>query len=348
MAHGITETDTAWFHNVPAWHGLGKVTKHRPQTAQEWLRMAQLDWEVRKDEILTLSDLRAALKGRKTVTPAQVLAIASEHTMDSFRAITRVDTNDKLAVVTDEYVETQNAEHFAFLEALLGKTVPETAFSLWGGRQIGALTRLPKGIEVGGDEILLYLYLRSRHDGTGATWLFPTNVRVVCANTDRAAIDAAGGDDSPSIHKILHRGDKSSAIAEARAALQLTIDAGKQFKKLGDRLARQKVSERQLAKVMEQLYPSGIGVEGGPTTKRQQKTRVAAQESVRQVFLEGPTQGNSPATKWCLYQALIEHNQHHRSIRTTDERLAGERRFVRAFEDPEGFGKLALATVQAA
>jgi phage/plasmid-like protein (TIGR03299 family) len=310
--------------------------------------MAGLDWDIRKDEILTLADLRAALQGRGTLTPVQVLAVAGEHAIDGWRAITRVDTNDKLAVVTDEYVETQNAEHFGFLEALLGETIPETAFSLWGGRQIGALTRLPESITVGGDEVRQYLYLRSRHDGTGATRLFPTDVRVVCANTDRAALDAAGGLDGPGVHKILHRGDKSSGIHQARQALQLTLDASQQFKQLGDRLAREAVSHRQLSNVLEQLYPSGIGIEGGPTTARQQRTRRASQESVRQIFLTGDTQGNAPGSKWCLYNAAIEHNQHHRSIRTKDERLAGERRFVRAFEDPEGFGRVVLAAVETA
>lgn len=353
MSHGITHRDTAWFFNKPAWHGLGEVATEKPRDAQDWLRLAKLDWQVDVDKFLTMGDLERALKGAgQSLTPRQVLNRAREFTVPDLRATVRADTHDVLGVVSDEYVDWQNREVFAFLEAMLGETEPETAFSLHGGKQVGALTRIPDSIEIGGDEVRTYIYARWRHDGNGALWVFPTPVRVVCANTDRAAIDVAGGGDSDVIHKIQHRGDKTTAVHEARTALSITANATKLLKRFGDRLARQKVSERQLAAVLDRLYPAGLGVEGGPNTTRGQKRRQSAQNAVRELHLRGDTQGNSPGTKWCLYNALIERHQHVLAVRTpsdvddpTRERIGAERRFVRAFEDPDGFGSLALRAV---
>lgn len=345
MSHGITEKDTAWFYREPAWHGLGVVSKKRPKTAQEWLKVAGLDWTVQMEELIPLPTLALLLKQQPGATGKQLLAMASEHAIPDHRAAVRSDTRDTLGVPSTTYEPFQNHEAFAFLDSLLGATIPETAFSLWGGKQVGALTRLPKHIEVGGDEVRQYIYMRTRHDGTGALWVFPSDVRVVCANTDRAAVAQAGGSDSPLVYKIRHRGNKSQAIHDAREALKVTIDYGKQFKKFGDKLASQKMAERQLAKVLEQLWPTDDVV---ASTPRQRNARMASKEQVRDLFFRGDTQGNSPGTKWCAYNALTEFHQHDKLVRSSDDRVIAERRFIRSFEDPDGFQKTALKLVVAA
>lgn len=337
MSHGISEKDTAWFYRQPAWHGLGEVATKRPKTARQWLKQAGLDWRVRLDPVLTLPNVAIAANGPAKGTAAR----AGEYAIDGFRAVVREDTGDVLGMVTPQYEPFQNHEVFDFLEALLGEVIPETAFSLHGGRQIGALSRIPEHIEVGGDEVRTFIYNRTRHDGGGALWTWPTNVRVVCANTDRLAIQEAGGQDSPTIHKIQHRGNRSVQVAEARAALQLTVDYRKQFKKVGDKLARQKITEKQLGRVLEQLYPSG-------TTDRKATTSAAARGAVMELFLHGPTVGNAPGSRWCAYNAIVEHHQHDRPVRTKDARVSAERKFVRAIEDPDGFSAMAHKLVATA
>lgn len=340
MAHGITEKDTAWFHNTPAWHGLGVVSKTRPKTAKQWLKEAGLDWEVEKREVVTMQALRDIMRGRKDLTAKQLLALATEFVVDGHLAMARKDTGGVLGMVTPTYEEFQNSEAFAFLEALLGQVIPETAFSLWEGRQIGALTRVPKSVTVGGDEVRTYIYVRTRHDGTGALWVWPTSVRVVCANTDRMAIEEAGGNNSPTIFKVRHVGSQSERVAQAREALQLTLDYAKQFKKLGDRLAKQKETERHFAKVLEQLWPN----QGSDRSVKGQERK---REAVMDLFLHGDTRGNAPGSKWSAFNALTEWDQHYRPIRTKDDRVASERKFIRSFEDPDGFQALALQLVTA-
>jgi len=106
------------------------------------------------------------------------------------------------------------------------------------------------------------------------------------------------------------------------------------------------MTEKHLGKVLAELYPT---TQEGPgwTGKRGVKAREKSRETIRELFLRGDTQGNSPGSKWSAYNAITEYHQHDKLVRTQDPQLAAERRFIRSFEDPEGFQKRALALVTA-
>jgi phage/plasmid-like protein (TIGR03299 family) len=180
------------------------------------------------------------------------------------------------------------------------------------------------------------MYVRTRHDGTGAVLVLPTAVRVVCANTDRMALDSA-----PSVFRVRHTGNVGEQLYQARRALQITIDYGRQFARAGNRLAGERCTERQLARVLAELYPSGPG-------DRTARTAQQARETIIDLFLHGPTVGNAPGSKWSAWNAVTEFDQHHRPVRTRDPRRALERRFVRALEDPDGLQRRAFALLAGA
>lgn len=346
MAHGITEKDTFVGYRVPAWHKLGEVFHKRVKSVEQLLKLTKLGWEVELQEFVTIPTLAQieSVRSGKKLTAGQLRAIVGEHAVPNLRAIVRKDTGDTLGVVTETYQPRQNVELFQFADALLGELLLETGFSLYEGRQVGILLEFPKHIVVGGDEVRRFLYLRTKHDGTGSTWAFKTNVRVVCANTDHMALTEVGGPNSPQILKLRHVGqDLSSQIAEARRALDLSVEYDKQFKQLGDRLAKQKMAERKLRDVMAQLWPTEDG-----STDRTVKSIERKKGVVMDLFLHGKTVGNSPGTKWCAYNALVEFDQHDTTMRGADERRKAERRFIRAVEDPDGFATKALQLVAAA
>ncbi len=340
MAHGISEKDSIWLYREPAWHGLGTVSDQVIKTVDDLFKAhPQLDWDV---DLVPFIDLRRLTElAKSTKLSKNLVAEASEFAPDGLKAIVRSDTGDVLAVVTDRYETFNNREAFSFLESVLGELRVETAFSLWGGKQVGLLTRIPEFIEVGGDQVARYIYLRTRHDGTGSRWVWPTAVRVVCANTDRMALTEAGGPDSPIIHKIRHIGDQtqSQRVQEARAALKVSIDYGKQFKKWGDRLAKQKIAEKKVADVLAELYPAGTD------TDKAEKSAQRRRDAVMAIFLgqgaHPETQGNAPGSKWCAFNAITEYEQHDRLFRSS------ESRFVRAMEDPEGVQRKALELLTA-
>ena len=82
-----------------------------------------------------------------------------------------------------------------------------------------------------------------------------TPVRIVCNNTLTAALSRAKGKDAQRTYTIRHLGDMDSKLAEAREVLQVTVNYYKQFKDLGDELARVKVSDRKISGYLERLLP---------------------------------------------------------------------------------------------
>lgn len=171
MAHEISTssngTSEAFFALQPAWHGLGTVLDHAPDSRTA-ITAAHLDWRVSRVPLKT---------DEGTEVP--------EHF-----ATVRRDTGDILGVVGSKYKVVQNAEAFDFLDGLLqdGVIKYESAGALRGGRVVWILARMPSvdGI-VAGDNVLRYVLFSTSHDGTGSIHAIPTATRVVCANTLRIA-----------------------------------------------------------------------------------------------------------------------------------------------------------------
>jgi len=321
MSHGLTAKDTMFTVRKPAWHGLGVTLERRPASVDDALKQAGLDWQVRQQPVyLAGHDGDGRPVGHRRV--------------DGVCANVRSDTGAVLAVVSDAYEVVQNRECFAFLSALIGSELHfETAGSLHAGRQVWCLAAIPDWIEVGGDAVRQFMYVRTRHDATGAVLVLPTAVRVVCANTDRMALDSA-----KTVFRVRHTGNVSVQLHQARRALEITVDYGRQFARAGNRLAGERCTERQLARVLAELYPSGPG-------DRAARTAGQAREAITGLFLHGPTVGNATGSKWSAWNAITEFDQHHRAVRTRDPRLALERRFVRALEDPDGLQRRAFELV---
>jgi hypothetical protein len=74
------------------------------------------------------------------------------------------------------------------------------------------------------------------------------------------------------------------------------------------------------------------------------KSRETAREAIRELFVNGKTVGNSPGTKLCGLNAILEYYQHDAG----GKRVSAQGRFLRATHDSEGFGREALDLVLAA
>lgn len=302
MSHGITEKDSLFVVRKPAWHGLGTVLKRPPRDIGDALRKSGLSWKVKLEPIYRKE------RGSYVEVP-------------DFFQVVRQDTRDTLGAVGPRYVPIQNEQAMQFLDQLLGTSMLfESAGSLHTGRDVWVLTRLPEWIDVGGDKIGQFVLIRLRHDGQGSVQVTLTPVRVVCANTLSWALDAAAV-----TYKIRHVGSPDQHVHEAREVLNLSVNYGKQFKKFGDRLAGQKMTERKMGKVLEQLYPGETGM-----GDRQVKNRQRAREAVMHLFIDGPTVGNAPGSKWCAVNAIHEHVDFGAKVRSD------EGRFERTLGDPEG------------
>src|SRR4051812_40810739 len=311
MAHGITRQDSVMSVRRVPWHRLGVVLDERPDTLDDALEAAGLTWTVAKEPLYR----------------------ADAQLVEGHHATVREDTGRVLGVVSDDYVVVQNRDCFAFVANLLGsELVFETAGSLWGGRQVFITAVLPDHITVGGDHVRPYLVLSACHTGTGAIRAMTTPVRAVCANTVRAALERAR-----SVYRVRHRGDPTGQLHEARAVLGMTVDYYRQFAAFGDRLALTPMSEKALRGVLAELYPHDTALGGRALANRRR-----AREAVMATFRDGDTVGNAPGSKWCAWNAIVEHRDHDRRRRTP------EGRWTRVVEDPNGVKARALDLILAA
>ena len=177
MSHGITSNDSMFSVREMPWHGLGVVLDEYPRSIDEALDAAGLGWQVTHGDVFVVRRPEW-IDDFGNRQPAELIPA------NGFKANLRADTGAVLGIVSDEYEVVDNREAFRFLDALIGSELHfETAGSLWGGRRIWCLARIPEHVELGGDLSATYIYVANSHDGSMAVTAAATPIRIVCANT---------------------------------------------------------------------------------------------------------------------------------------------------------------------
>ena len=182
------------------WHGLG-VAVDSPATAAEAITAASLDWRVTTNPVLIRN--------------------SHTHVFEPIRgkvAIVREDTQEVFSVMGDGYEPVQNVDSFSFFDAVIaqGEAMYHTAGSLFGGRKVWILAKLPGDIVVTDtDKIEKYILLSNSHDGSSALRMKFTPIRVVCNNTLGIALSGHEGFYAKHTRNVLTR------ATEAREALGL-------------------------------------------------------------------------------------------------------------------------------
>jgi phage/plasmid-like protein (TIGR03299 family) len=302
MSHGITSTDSLYMVREPPWHGLGVVLDEYPKSIDEALEKAGLGWKVDHGDVLVVK------------RPEWVDDFGTKHPPElipakGFKANIRQDTGDVLGIVSDEYEVVENADAFKFLDALINSDMHfETAGSLWGGRRVWVLARLPEYVELGGDLSATYVYVANSHDGSMAVTAAVTPIRIVCANTLGAALrHAEHGVAAQRTFRFRHTGNLQTKFAEARQVLGMTINYQTQFKALADRMVTEPIAEWALERrVLRHLW--AIDEEMGKVARANRERTI---EYVLAIFRgrgqAGDTRGNGPGTKWVAFNAIAEH-----------------------------------------
>ena len=241
MSHGITNNDSMFSVREVPWHGLGAVLDEYPKSIDDALDKAGLGWKVTHGDVLVV-------KTPEWTDDFDIKHLAELVPAKGFKANLREDTGEVLGIVSDEYEVVDNRDAFRFLDALIDSDIHfETAGSLWGGRRVWCLARLPEYIELGGDPSATYVYVANSHDGSMAVTAAVTPIRIVCANTLGAALrQAEHGVHAQRTFRFRHTGNLQSKFAEARQVLGMTIEYQQQFKVLADQLALAPLSERAL------------------------------------------------------------------------------------------------------
>src|SRR5271165_1922790 len=204
-----------------------------PANVESMFSVRQMPWH---REGIVLADYpgdwdqarQAAGLGWDPVT-AEVYAAAGINTdgtvhydnVTGWKAISRSDTGVILSINKDTYTVIDHGEMGEIVEAVLAQTNVkwETAGVLDGGKAVWCLALLDEPITLPGDAspTLPYLAITNRHDGTAACALRATAVRIVCANTFRAA--ELEGERTGATFSFIHKSSWRNRIEEARQAV---------------------------------------------------------------------------------------------------------------------------------
>jgi phage/plasmid-like protein (TIGR03299 family) len=290
LANGQTAFVTA---RQSAWHRLGTVTSEC-LTAEDAIAKALLGgWRVRK----------IVLQGVET-TPDGVNIIECPDKVMTVRTNIVTGVTEYLGVVGTEYATVQNEEAAEVLNRLVDESGAhfETAGSLRGGRMVFLTMKLPKAMRIAGvDDIELYLCATTSHDGTSALRVDATPIRVVCANTQRAAIANSKGS-----YTFRHTSNVRQQIAQAREAMGLMWRYLDGFQTEAERMLNEALTMGQFEKIVAQLWP--VADDASEQTKNNAKKRGT---TLRYLIRDADTQAAIKGTRYAGFQAITEYIDHY-------------------------------------
>jgi phage/plasmid-like protein (TIGR03299 family) len=320
MAHQIEthgHVAAAVFARTDPWHRLGITVAGEAFTAEDAMTLGHLGgWNVRTAP-LTATE----------ITEDGVSTIEVPGSFATVRTNPFTGATDALGVVGGGYHPLQNEEHAEFLNHLADASgaIFDTAGSLRGGRQVFVTMRLPRHLSVGGiDRVDLNIAALNSHDGNSAFRLLVTPVRVVCANTQHAALA-----DHVSSWSIRHTRNAKAAVQAARDALRLTFAYVDAFEAEAERLINTTVTDTRFCELVGDLF-------GRPEPDAPARARGAAhrrEANLSTLWHDAATQTGIRGTAWAAYQCVAEYVDHYAPVRARSN--AAHARAVRLLSTDE-------------
>ncbi len=288
------------------WHREGAVLADYPGDWEQARKLAGLDWDPETASVYAFTG--ATAEGAPRYEP-----------VTGWKAIARSDTGAILSVNRDTYTVIDHGEMGEIVEAVLAQPNVkwETAGVLDEGRSVWCLALLDEPITLPGDDstTLPYLAITNRHDGTAACALRATAVRIVCANTFRAA--ELEGERTGATFSFIHKSSWRSRIEEARVAVTGARAEMRRYSDLAAELLNIQVSPAQRELFITEFIPKPPG---GLITDRVARNVEEARKALGLLF-DSPTNEQIAGTAFGLVQAAGEYLDHVRTARTWETRL---------------------------
>jgi phage/plasmid-like protein (TIGR03299 family) len=199
----------------------------------------------------------------------------------------------------------QNEDLVDFLDTLVDQSegALETGGSLRGGREVFVTTKLPQTMTIGGvDKLDLYIAALNAHDGTRGIRFIATEVRVVCANTQRAAVDTALESTT-----IRHTAKAAASVEKVRQSLDLAFAGFTELEAEFERMVQTQQTDAEFqAMVDATFHPGGVPEDDGRglTMKKNRDAKL------HHLFADAATQANVRGTRYAGYQAVLEYLDH--------------------------------------
>ena len=271
MAAGLLEFDWMLSAKERPWHGIGTVVAEAP-TSEDAIHIAKLDWTVE-----------------------QFPVVANGNEVAGYFANVRSDTNEALGVVRNRYKIVQNTEAFDFVDGIIAnKHVEcryETAGSLFNGRRIFLLVKLPNK-ELLGDDVENYLFFTNSHDGSSALTAGITNVRVVCNNTLQMALSGA-----ERIWRCRHTTNIEGKKQQAKEALGLAVRYMDRMDTTAQEMFKKKINEELFFRNLFEANPTALA----------DKSKEETISRIHLIYNEKDDLQNFKGTAWGMYNAVADY-----------------------------------------
>jgi phage/plasmid-like protein (TIGR03299 family) len=219
---------------------------------------------------------------------------------------------DVLGVVGSKYEPVQNEASCNLLDALTDESGGhfETAGALRGGRESFITMKLPNTMIFDGrdgskDQTVFYIAALNSHDGSSAFRLLVSPIRIVCANTQSAAISRAKASFS-----IRHTGGAKASIAEARNALKLTWRYIEAFETDASALFAQPMDTDEMRHFANKLLEVDDAGSAAAVRNRREKA-----SGIVKLWTSSPTIAPIAGTRWAAYNAVTEFLDHVAPVR---------------------------------
>ena len=277
-----------------------------PGNWDEARALAGLDWDPVTTEVYAVTSING--DGTPYLEP-----------IAGWKSIARSDTGAVLSINRDSYTVIDHGEMGEIVEAVLAQPNVkwETAGVLDGGRSVWCLALLDEPITLPGDDsaTLPYLAITNRHDGTAACALRATAVRIVCANTFRAA--ELEGERTGTTFSFVHKTNWRDRISEARKAVTGAQAEMRRYADLARELLAIPVTPAQRELFITQFIPKPPD---GLITDRVARNVDESRNALRLLF-DTPTTYPVAGTAYGLVQAAGEYLDHVRTARSWETRL---------------------------
>jgi phage/plasmid-like protein (TIGR03299 family) len=276
------------------WHGLGTVLDQDGMDIDQMLKLANLDFTPELHPIYAdVNGRRVLVQGRQAVMADrfgkwEVLGDVGRR-WAPVAPRTGAEFAQQVIDASDGYAGWQAA----------GMLRPMNKYDDTIGSQAFYSLKLDGTVTIGGvDPIDHYLLVTHGFDGSLAFTLKVTPVRVVCANTQRAALQGAG-----QTWKMNHGKRIEGRMQEAREAIELAIKYVTAFDATAEILLDQAYTDAEFKKLIAQVWPTPAK----DASPRIRGNYVDLTEKLVWHFDQSPTVQAIKGTKWGAYQAVTEY-----------------------------------------
>ncbi|RFS35308.1 DUF932 domain-containing protein [Acinetobacter sp. SWAC5] len=235
MAHQIEQI--AYVGETP-WHGLGNQLSPN-QPLEVWAQQAGMDWRIESSDVSYMAQNE---RGQSIIMP-----------FEEQRVLYRSDTHAPLSVVSQRYQEVQPKEILEFYRDLTEQSgfELETAGVLKGGKKFWALARTGQSTALKSKDVSNgYILLATACDGTLATTVQFTSIRVVCNNT--LAIALRGQSSSAGVVKVPH--STKFDAEKVKQQLGISVRAWDEHMYEMKQLTQRKVSQQEAKAYFDAVF----------------------------------------------------------------------------------------------